>query len=142
MRNRNNAPDSVDDDAAPSKDAASPDYLVDSKLKRKIDPRSMIKLKKYKKVVADVEATDDNASHNAMDNANHAPNNATALDADNKTPVRQLLDGREYPVAKGDIIKKVFDCEVAVERYVDYLNGLSQLPGCTSYTCDRITSCT
>ena len=39
--------------------------------------------------------------------------------------VRQLLDGQEYPVAKGDIIKKGFDHEASVEGCVAYLHGLS-----------------
>ena len=38
FKNCNHAPDSADDDSA------SPDSIVDSKLKRKIDPRSIIKL--------------------------------------------------------------------------------------------------
>ena len=56
--------------------------------------------------------------------------------------VRQLIDGQEYPVAKGDIIKKGFHWEAAVEWCVTYLHGLSQLPGCPRYNGDRITSCT
>ena len=43
-----------------------------------------------------------------MKNSPHTPKNATYPDAENKTSVRQLLDGQEYPVAKGDIIKKDF----------------------------------
>ena len=38
----------------------------------------------------------------------HAPNSATDPDAENKTSVRQLLDGQEYSVVKSDIIKKGF----------------------------------
>ena len=55
--------------------------------------------------------------------------------------MRQLLDGQEYPVAKGDIIKKGFDREAAVEQCVAYLYWLSQLPGYPRYTSDIITSC-
>ena len=69
----------------------------------------------------------------------HAPNDATDLDAENNMSVRQLLDSHEYPVAKGDIIRKGFCCEAAVERCVAYLRGLSQFPGCPRYTGDRIT---
>ena len=39
----------------PPNDAASPESLIYYKIKRKIDPRSIIKLKKLKKVVTDVE---------------------------------------------------------------------------------------
>ena len=64
--------------------------------------------------------TDDNtATENSSPNAitpppPHAPNYATAPDAEffnveNKMSARQLLDGQEYPVAKGDIIKNCFD---------------------------------
>ena len=60
----------------------------------------------------------------------------------NKTSVRQLLDGQEYPVAKVDIIKKGFGRESSVERCVAYLHGICQLPGCPRYTCDIITLCT
>ena len=55
---------------------------------------------------------------------------------------RKLLDGQEYPVAKGDIIKKGFDHEAAVERRVAYLHGIYQLKGSTKYTSDRITQWT
>ena len=72
----------------------------------------------------------------------HVPNANTAPETENKTSVRQLLDGQEYPVEECDIIKKGFDCEAAIERCVAYLHGLSQLPGCSRYTGDRITSCT
>ena len=56
--------------------------------------------------------------------------------------VRQLLDGQEYPVAKGDIIKKRFYREADVEQCLAYLHALSQLPGCPSYIGDRIKLCT
>ena len=41
-RNHNYSPNATDVDAAPPDDAASPEFLIDSKLKHKIDPRSMI----------------------------------------------------------------------------------------------------
>ena len=44
--NLKHAPNSAYYDAASPNDAASPDSLIDSILKRKIDPRSMINLKK------------------------------------------------------------------------------------------------
>ena len=56
--------------------------------------------------------------------------------------VIQLLDGQEYPVTKGDIIKKGFDREAAVGRSVAYLHGLFQITSCPRYSGDRITSCT
>ena len=55
--------------------------------------------------------------------------------------MRQLLDGQEYTVAKGGIIKKGFDCKAAVEQCVDYLHGLYQLTVCNKYNGDIITSC-
>ena len=54
--------------------------------------------------------------------------------------MRKLIDGQEYPVAKGGIVKKGFDREAAIERCVAYLHGLYHLPGCPRYTSDRITS--
>ena len=56
--------------------------------------------------------------------------------------VRQLIDCQEYPVTKGDIINKGFDCKAADERFVAYLNNLSQIMGCPRSTGDIITSCT
>ena len=56
--------------------------------------------------------------------------------------MRQLLDGQEYPIEKGDIIKKGFDREAAVEKPVAHLNGLSQLIGCPRYTGDILVLCT
>ena len=56
--------------------------------------------------------------------------------------MRQLLYDQEYPVSKDDIIKKVFDREASVERFVAHLHGLSQIPVCPKYTDDIITSCT
>ena len=53
-----------------------------------------------------------------------------------------LLDGQEYPAAKGDIIKKGSGREVAVDLCMAYPHGLSQLPVCPRYTGDIITSCT
>ena len=73
-----------------------------------------------------------------MNTALHAPNSATAPDAENKTSVRKLLYGQEYPVAKVDIIKKGFDCKASVEKCVAYINEISQLPGCPRYTGDII----
>ena len=75
----------------------------------------MIKLKPFKNTVTCVDSVDYNASHNAMKTAPHSPNATTAPDAENKTYVRQLLYGQEYPVAKGDIIRKGFHREAAVE---------------------------
>ena len=49
---------------------------------------------------------------------------------------------RNTLLKKGDIIKKGFDCKVAVEKYVAYLHGFHQLPVNPSYTGDRITLCT
>ena len=77
-----------------------------------------------------------------MNTAPHAPNTDTSTYAENKTSVRQLLDGQEYPVAKGDIIKKGFGRKAAVERCVTYLHGSYQVPGCPRYTCDIIILCT
>ena len=74
-----------------------------------------------------------------MNTAPHSPNSATDPDAENKTSVRQLLDGQEYPVAKGDIINKGFDRKASVEKCVAYLNVISQLTGCPRYTGDIIT---
>ena len=103
----------------------------------------MLKIR-IKMTVTDADAATGNAPPDSINTAPHAPNNATAPDSDvntveNNTPVIQLLDGQEYPVSKGDIINKGFDYEAAVERWVAYLHGLSQLPGCTRYTGDIIT---
>ena len=51
----------------------------------------------------------------------------------------QLLNGQEYPVAKGDIIKKGFDLEAIIEWCVAFLHGFSQLPDCPRYTIHIIT---
>ena len=53
--------------------------------------------------------------------------------------MRQLLDHQEYPIAKGDIIKKGFYREAAVETCMAYLHGLSQLLVCRRYNSDIIT---
>ena len=87
MINRNNTPVDSDEDAASPNDAASPYSLIHSKLKQKIDLRPMNKNKLT--TVTDFEAADDNASHDAMNIAPHAPNKATAPDAENKTSMRQ-----------------------------------------------------
>ena len=86
--NRNRAPNSADYNAASPNYAASSNSLIESKLKRKIDPRSMIKLKN------DADAVVNNASHDAINTAPHAPNSANPADTENKTYVRQLLDGK------------------------------------------------
>ena len=48
LRNRNHDPDDADDDAAYPDDAVSLESLIDSKLKHKVDPKSIIKLKNQK----------------------------------------------------------------------------------------------
>ena len=93
-----------------------------------------------KNTVTDVDAVDDNAYPNAMNTAPHAPNTSTSPDTENKMSVRKLLDGQEYTVAKGDIIKNGFYCKSAVERCVAYLHGFSTIIVYPSYTGDRITS--
>ena len=60
----------------------------------------MIKLKKLKLAVTYVDAAYNNVSHDAMNTAPHSPNYDTPPDVENKTSVRQLLDGQEYPFAK------------------------------------------
>ena len=97
--------------------------------------------------VTDVNAATDDASPQAINTSPHASNSTTAPDADtttaeNSTSVRQLLDGQEYPVAKGDIIKKSFNHKSAVEQCMAYLHGLYQLLVFHIYTGDRITSFT
>ena len=74
-----------------------------------------------------------------MNTSHHSPNADTCPDMENKTSVRQLLDGQEYPVTKGDIIKKGFDCKSAVERCLAFLHGIFQLNGCPRYTGEKIT---
>ena len=102
----------------------------------------------FKKItVTDTDAATDDASFSEINTAPHAPNAATNTDAasataENKMSVRQLLDGQEYPVAKGGIIKKGFDRKADVERCMAYLHVISQLPGCHGYTGYIITSCT
>ena len=41
-----------------------------------------------------------------MDTTPHVTNAATALDAENNTSVRQLLDGQEYPVKKVILLRR------------------------------------
>ena len=99
-----------------------------------------------------VEATDyDSATHDAssgtFNTAPHTPNTATLPDdvaatMEYKTSVRQLLDVQIYPIFKGDIIKKLFNCGAYVKLCVAYLHVLSQLRGCPRYTGDIITLCT
>ena len=105
MINRNYFPNAADDNSASPDDAAYLDSLIDSKRKYKIDPRSTIKLKKIKNTVNNVDDAYNNASHNAMDTVLHTPNAFATPDAENKTSMIQLLDGQEYPVARGDIFK-------------------------------------
>ena len=74
-------------------------------------------------VTDDNTATND-APPNTINTAPHSPNADTAPDADsttaeNKTSVRQLIDGQEYPISKGDIINMGFDSEAAVEQCMD-----------------------
>ena len=73
-----------------------------------------------------------------MNTAHRAPNDSTAPDAYNKTSMRQLIYGQEYPVAKCDIIKKGFYRKASVERFVAYLHVLSQISGFPRYTGDII----
>ena len=75
-----------------------------------------------------------------MNAATDAPNDSTPPDTENKIYVRQLLDGQEYSVAKGDIIENVFGRKAAVEWCVAYLHGFYWLPGCPTYTGYIITS--
>ena len=87
------------------------------------------------------------SSPNAINTEPHTPNAANAPDsaaatAENKPSVRKLLDGQEYNVAKGGIIKKGFGRKYAVEQCMAYLHGLSQITVCPRYTGDLITSCT
>ena len=64
--------------------------------------------------VTNANASTDSAPANAINTPPNSPNSATApgaaiATAENKKSMRKLLDGQKYPVAKGDIIKKVFD---------------------------------
>ena len=45
-------------------------------------------------------------------------------------------------MSKRDVIKKEFDHKADVERCIAYLSDLYQLPGCTRYTSEKITSFT
>ena len=97
--------------------------------------------------VTDANAATNDASPHSINTDPHVTNattvpDAAAATAENKMSVRQLLDGQEYPVAKGDIIKKGFDHEYVVEICVAYLHGLSQLPFCPRYTGYIIALCT
>ena len=89
LRNHNHAPYAYDGYASFPNYASSPDSLIDSKLKRKIDPKSMLP-KNQKK---DVDTADNNDSHDAVYTSPHTPNDATAPDTKNMTYFRQLLDG-------------------------------------------------
>ena len=73
--------------------------------------------------VTDANTATNNDSPNTINTSPHTPNASTASDSaaatvENYTSVIQLLDGQEYPVAKGDNIKKVFDNEVSVSQCV------------------------
>ena len=61
---------------------------------------------KNKKTVTDNDSVEGNDSNNVINKSPHAPNSSTASDTENKTSMRQLTDGQEYPVTKGDIINK------------------------------------
>ena len=102
----------------------------------------MIKLKNIKNTVAYVDAAEYNASHDAINSTPHATNAATTPDAENNKSVRQLLDGQEHPVEKGDTIKKGFYSKADFEWCLAYRYGLSYLSVCTRYASDIITSCT
>ena len=94
LRNRKNKKnnmtpdtDSPDDNSpgVTDYDAASPNSLIlDSSPKRKIGPKSMLKLKKIKIKVTDVNA----ASPNAINNSPHVPNATTA--PDNPSTLRKI----------------------------------------------------
>ena len=81
----------------------------------KLTPGQLLNLKNKNKVT-NVDTVDDNASHNAtkkrppLTQRYHCPRHGK------KTYMRQLRDGQEYHVAKGNIIKNEFSCEAAVER--------------------------
>ena len=99
------APDAADYDAAP------PDSLIlDSSIKRKIDPNSMLELKIIMTVTNSDTATDD-AYPDAINTSPHVTNvptspDAVAATAENKTSVRKLLYGQKYHITKFDIIQK------------------------------------
>ena len=117
--------DAPGDDApdASGDDAASPDSLIlDSFIQHKIDPNSMLR-QKIKMKVSDANAATKNNPPNAINtppystNASTSPDNKAA-NVENKRSARQWIDGQEYPVDKGDIIKKGFYHEAAVEQCV------------------------
>ena len=67
-------------------DASSPNSLIlDSSLKYKIDPKSMLKLKNVKMTLTDADYANYDASPNAINTAPHAPNSTTTPDADDST---------------------------------------------------------
>ena len=120
------APGATDDDAS-SWTLLSYIPLLNSKL----TPSQCLNLKELKMTVTYSDSATDNSSPDAINTAPYATNYATAPDAsvattENKTSVRQLLDGQEYPVPKCDLIKKCFDRKSDVEQCVAYLHGLSQ----------------
>ena len=88
--------------------------------------------------VTDVDTTTKNSSPDAINTTPHAPNAVIApyyitTTTENKTSMRKLLYGQEYPIPKGDIIKKVFDIKASVERCVAYIHVLYQLLVCPRY---------
>ena len=74
----NYVPNAADDDSS------SPGSIIlDFSLKRKIDPKSMLKLKKF--TVTDVDAATGNASSNTINISSHSPSAATAPDTEATT---------------------------------------------------------
>ena len=71
----NDTPDAADDDAA-----YHDSIILDWYLQRKIDPKSMLKLKKIKITVTDANTATVNASPNRITTSHHAPNAAAAPD--------------------------------------------------------------
>ena len=121
-----------------------PDSLIlDYSLKRKIDPKSMIKQNNDSKWFLSCHQRRLPLCNQQL---LHSPNDttlpdATAATAENKMSARQLIHGQEHPVTKGDIIKKGFYRESAAEKFVACLHGIYQLPGCPRYTVDIIKLC-
>ena len=122
------APDDDDDDAS------SPNFLIiDSSLKCKIDPKSMLKQTKNDSPWYQLWQGQSLFQRNQC--CPHRPNDVTAPDAaaataENKTSVRQLLDIQEYTVSKFGIIKKGCRRKEYVDQCVSYLHGISQILVC------------
>ena len=94
-------------------------------------------------MVTDVNAATDDAPPQRNQYRPHSPNAATASDSyinteEKNTSLRQLLDGQEYPVAKVDIIKKIFYYKSTADQCVTYIHGLYQIPVCPRFTSDII----